>query len=623
MDGRRRHRPQGRFRRRPVALRAVVPASAALSSRLQQLPSLVRVPELGRRGARRGDRGGAQLRRDADGRPGLRHLRGVPDRREDVAASTARPPSCVFARDALRIAIATERSGLEFYTARRRHDEAIRAGAASFSSSPRKSGSISARSRSATRAARRRIRSSRSRPTFLFFKGAASGLFAEGAEKLRQGRRRPAGAAHRHQVRARLAQVLQALRRAVRGLRRQADLPRVRRRGARPSRPAHPRVPRAARAPRRAGAPAQRAPRPRGPRVDRSSHPHDRVRRPVHAGASSSPAPPRPASRCSSVTDHDTVAGCAAAAAACAAAGIAFVPGIEITAVVDGADVHVLGYFIDAGVAGAPSVSGRAAPAPRSTACAQMIASAGRARHRARRRRDSRSPASTTRPSRPAGRGSRARWSRGGHVADINEAFDRWLARGRPAFVPRMGAAPAGGVRAHSRRRRHRVARAPGARSSTTSGFPASPTPASTRSRRTTPTTIAPRPAHYLRLADRSAWPCHGGSDYHGDARRTAAARPGEVSLPRERTSTAAGGRASGAPTQRGATRLGLRLDLLVEQHLEAARTARAARPASAGDRASRSAAVRALRFGERLVQHEHRPASAPRVSDGNRSRCR
>ena len=55
-------------------------------------------------------------------------------------------------------------------------------------------------------------------------------------------RRRSAGAAHRHPLRARLAQVLQAVRRAVRGLRRQADLPRVRRRGARAPRPAHPRI---------------------------------------------------------------------------------------------------------------------------------------------------------------------------------------------------------------------------------------------------------------------------------------------------------------------------------------------------------------------------------------------
>ena len=48
------------------------------------------------------------------------------------------------------------------------------------------------------------------------------------------------------------------------------------------------------------------------------------------------------------VTDHDTLAGCEEAAEACAGARITFVPGIEITAVVDGADVHVLGYFVQA-----------------------------------------------------------------------------------------------------------------------------------------------------------------------------------------------------------------------------------------------------------------------------------
>src|SRR5262245_18421549 len=47
------------------------------------------------------------------------------------------------------------------------------------------------------------------------------------------------------------------------------------------------------------------------------------------------------------VTDHDTVAGCDAARAARAAAGIEFVAGIEITAAREEADLHVLGYFID------------------------------------------------------------------------------------------------------------------------------------------------------------------------------------------------------------------------------------------------------------------------------------
>ncbi len=65
-----------------------------------------------------------------------------------------------------------------------------------------------------------------------------------------------------------------------------------------------------------------------------------------------------------SVTDHDTVEACEAAGRACAAAGIGFVPGIEITAVRDDVDVHVLGYFLDSRSPGASGVSGRAAPAP-------------------------------------------------------------------------------------------------------------------------------------------------------------------------------------------------------------------------------------------------------------------
>src|SRR6185369_13568488 len=47
------------------------------------------------------------------------------------------------------------------------------------------------------------------------------------------------------------------------------------------------------------------------------------------------------------VTDHDTLAGCEAASVACAAKGLTFVPGIEVTSVCDGKDLHVLGYFVD------------------------------------------------------------------------------------------------------------------------------------------------------------------------------------------------------------------------------------------------------------------------------------
>lgn len=47
------------------------------------------------------------------------------------------------------------------------------------------------------------------------------------------------------------------------------------------------------------------------------------------------------------LTDHDTVEGCERAARACETAGIEFVPGAELTAEHDGNEVHILGYFLD------------------------------------------------------------------------------------------------------------------------------------------------------------------------------------------------------------------------------------------------------------------------------------
>ncbi|MGH9370036.1 MAG: PHP domain-containing protein, partial [Vicinamibacterales bacterium] len=48
-----------------------------------------------------------------------------------------------------------------------------------------------------------------------------------------------------------------------------------------------------------------------------------------------------------SVTDHDTVAGLSEARAAGARLGVRLVAGIEISAVEQGHDVHILGYFLD------------------------------------------------------------------------------------------------------------------------------------------------------------------------------------------------------------------------------------------------------------------------------------
>jgi predicted metal-dependent phosphoesterase TrpH len=47
------------------------------------------------------------------------------------------------------------------------------------------------------------------------------------------------------------------------------------------------------------------------------------------------------------LTDHDSVEGCARMTAACEAAGIEFIPGAELTAEQAGNELHLLGYFLD------------------------------------------------------------------------------------------------------------------------------------------------------------------------------------------------------------------------------------------------------------------------------------
>jgi 3',5'-nucleoside bisphosphate phosphatase len=47
------------------------------------------------------------------------------------------------------------------------------------------------------------------------------------------------------------------------------------------------------------------------------------------------------------LTDHDTVEGCPRMKAACQAAGIEFIPATELTAEIDGIELHMLGYFVD------------------------------------------------------------------------------------------------------------------------------------------------------------------------------------------------------------------------------------------------------------------------------------
>ncbi len=78
VDGGGRHRAQGRFRRGPLPLRALLPSPAALSPHLQDLQPVVGVPQLGHRGADRGGGGRAQLLGAPERAADLRHVRGMP-----------------------------------------------------------------------------------------------------------------------------------------------------------------------------------------------------------------------------------------------------------------------------------------------------------------------------------------------------------------------------------------------------------------------------------------------------------------------------------------------------------------------------------------------------------------
>lgn len=142
-----------------------------------------------------------------------------------------------------------------------------------------------------------------------------------------------------------------------------------------------------------------------------------------------------------SVTDHDTVAGLAEVESEAAARGIRLVPGIEVTSIADGRDVHLLGYFFDPG--SAPLLAflegQRAHRVSRTREIGARLASLGMPVDV-----DAVLAAAAARPGASVGRPQMARALVGaGHVASVREAFDKWLASGLPAFVPRTGPSPA------------------------------------------------------------------------------------------------------------------------------------------------------------------------------------
>ena len=142
-----------------------------------------------------------------------------------------------------------------------------------------------------------------------------------------------------------------------------------------------------------------------------------------------------------SITDHDTIAAIADVTTAAAGHGIRVVPGIEITAIDNGRDVHMLGYFFD--IASEPLttllVSQRALRVSRVREIAARLASLGMAVDAERVLLKA-----ASRPGSSVGRPQIAReLVRAGYVTSVQEAFELWLSPGRPGFVARTGPSPA------------------------------------------------------------------------------------------------------------------------------------------------------------------------------------
>ena len=140
------------------------------------------------------------------------------------------------------------------------------------------------------------------------------------------------------------------------------------------------------------------------------------------------------------VTDHDTTAAVAEVRAAVPEFGIQAISGIEITAVEEGRDLHVLGYLFDPlnEALGVFLQAARRARIARVEAIGSRLAGLG-------------VPVdleplvrqATIESGRSVGRPQVARaMVDAGHVADTQEAFDRWLGNGRPGCVPRAGPTP-------------------------------------------------------------------------------------------------------------------------------------------------------------------------------------
>ena len=236
-----------------------------------------------------------------------------------------------------------------------------------------------------------------------------------------------------------------------------------------------------------------------------------------------------------SLTDHDTMEGVPAAAAAAAELGLEFIPGVEITAVLDRRDCHILGYFLAADPPGLARFldSQRTGRLDRARTIAARLATLGAPIDIEALIRKARSVrAVVTRPL--IARAVVA----AGHAKSVKEVFDRWLGDGRPACVTRQGPSPADVVR--------RIAGAGGVASLAHPGLLRRDDLIPRLARAGLGAIEAHHADHgraerarYAALAERFGLAVSGGSDYHGDhhhrAKHLGAVGPNPAELTRLR----------------------------------------------------------------------------------------
>src|SRR5580658_2300641 len=135
---------------------------------------------------------------------------------------------------------------------------------------------------------------------------------------------------------------------------------------------------------------------------------------------------------CIAVTDHDSVEAAPRVSAACAAVNMEFIPGTELTAAYDDTELHVLGYFLDAHNEKLLSEIAKF-QVVRQNRIHEMVA----------RINELGTPlkaesvfalANCKSPGRP--HVARA-MVKEGFVRNLDEAFERFLKKGRPAWVPK------------------------------------------------------------------------------------------------------------------------------------------------------------------------------------------